>query len=275
MKISLISQLIIIFVVTQLIGLAVGSALIGAIAAGDIEQPTIITDNPEDVENAIGLFVYIIVFTVILLIAIKFLKGAFLFRLLEAFVVFIASLIVFGVFLPGLELLFAVLLVALRFAIPRNVMLRNATAVIAIAGVGSLIGISMGLLPVLIFLVLLSAYDLIAVFGTKHMVTLAKGITKRNLAFTVALPTEEHQFELGTGDLAMPLMLAVSVMRSYSAVGYPLYLVPAAAVLLGSLVGLILTMSYISKRVGIALPALPPQTLCMVVALLIVKLAWL
>ncbi len=267
----LFRKMVLLFTVTQLIGLGVGTVLIGEIASGNLEQPTIITDNPDDPVNALGLIAGIIFFTGFLLLFMLFFKGAKLFRLMELFVLFTASVIVFASFIPEMAFTFTIYLIALRLLFPKNVLIRNVAAVISIGGVGALIGVSLGVMPVLVFLILLSVYDFIAVFKTKHMVTLAKGITGKNLAFTVAIPTEEHQFELGTGDLVLPLVFAVSVMKAGQHLGYPLYLVPALMVLAASLIGLLLTINYLQTRIGKALPALPPQAILMIAAWLLSK----
>ncbi len=263
--------LIAIFLVTQLLGIAVGIGLIQEIETGGMEQPTVFTENPDDPINALALIVGILFFTGVLLLFMKFFKGAGLFRILEIFVLFSATVIAASAFLPELAFLFAVQLVALKLLFPKNVFIRNVAAVVAIAGVGALIGVSLGVVPVLIFLILLSVYDFIAVFKTKHMVTLAKGISGRNLAFSVALPSKKHQFELGTGDLVMPLVFAVSVMKASQPLGFPNFVVPAAMVLVASLIGLLLTINYIRTRIGKALPALPPQAALMIVAWLASK----
>lgn len=262
--------LLLVFLVTQVLGVAVGAILIGEIASGEMEQPTIVTENPDDPINAVALIAGILFFTGMLLLFMLFFKGAKLFRLLELFVVFTASLIVFSAIIPGAAFIFAVELVALKLLLPKSVLVRNASAVIAIAGVGALIGVTLGVIPVLVFLILLSVYDFIAVFKTKHMVKLAKGISKRNLSFTVAIPTKEHTFELGTGDLVLPLVFAVSVMNA-SPSGFPLYLLPAGLILLASLAGLLFTINWVSKHVGKALPALPLQAVLMIVAWLLSK----
>ncbi len=267
MEKKLMLKLSVLFIITQFLGIAVAVNFIGAIQEGTLEQTGIVTENPEDVENAIFLFVYILIFTAIFLVMLHFFKGVVLFKLLESFVVFGTAWVVFGVFLPDIGFMLAVLLVAIRIALPKNILLRNLSSVIAVAAVGALIGISLGVLPVLLFIVLLSIYDFIAVFKTKHMVKLAKGITKKNLAFTFALPSKEleHQFELGTGDMVIPLTFAVSVMSTSALQGivFPQYIVPGALILLGSLIGLLWTINYSSKHVGKALPALPPQTVLM------------
>jgi len=268
---SVFSKLVLIFVVTQILGIMVGTTLIGEIASGDLVQPTVVTDNPDDPINAVALIASILVFTGMLLVFMHFFKGAGLFRIMELFVLFTTSTIVFASFIPEVAFLFSVQLVALRIVLPKNIALRNLAAIIAVAGVGALIGVTLGVIPVLVFLILLSVYDFIAVFKTKHMVTLAKGISGRNLAFTVAIPTKKHQFELGTGDLVMPLVFAVSVMKANQGLGFPTYVIPAAFVLFASLAGLLLTIAYLSKRIGRALPALPPQAALMIVAWLITK----
>ena len=44
------------------------------------------------------------------------------------------------------------------------------------AGVASIFGVSLDILPVIILLILLAVYDAISVYKTKHMITLAEGV---------------------------------------------------------------------------------------------------
>lgn len=266
---KLMYKLIIIFVITQLIGLFVGTQLIQ-----ENVKATIVSENPEDPINAIALMAYILVVTGILLLAIKVIKGKYIFKSLELLAIFGTSLIVFGSFIPSVIFVLGIslFLVLLRIVFSKNILLRNITSTISIAGVGALIGVSLGILPILLFIILLSAYDLIAVFKTKHMITLAKNITQKNLSFTVALPTKEKTFELGTGDLVIPLTFAVSVLNATS-LEYPLKFLPPAAILIASLIGLVWTVDFCSKKPGRALPALPPQTLLMATAFAIMFFA--
>ncbi len=249
---SLFLQLTAIFLITQILGLAVAGFLLE-----EGIKTTIVSDNPEDIVNAFALIAYILVFTGIILVIIKFFKGGALFKLLETLAIFSTSVIVFSAFIPEIAFMLSVLLVALRNSVADNLLARNLSAVIAIAGAGAVIGVSIGVLPALTFIVLLAIYDFIAVFKTKHMVTMAKSITKRNLAFTVALPTKNHTFQLGTGDLVIPLVFATAVLNATSS-----FLLPVL-VLIASLVGLLLTIEYCSRNVGKALPALPLQTVLM------------
>ena len=211
MNMRLIAQLVLLFLLTQVLGLLVGDFLINQGI-----HTTLLNDDPNDVANSIGLFVWIIIFTAFLLVLIKFAPDwlfSILIKGVEIMAIFGTAIIVLMPFISTDEIIFgtALILVALRIIFSKNLILRNITSIIAAAGAGSLIGASLGVMPVLVFVVLLSAYDFIAVFKTKHMVTLAKGITKKNLSFTYAMPTKGHQFELGTGDMIIPLAFAAPV----------------------------------------------------------------
>ncbi len=271
MDLQLFSKLLTLFLVTQALGMIVAVDLLDKINSGELEQPRIVTENPGDVENAVGLFAYIILFTIIILIIIKFVKGILLFRILEAIAIFASSFLVFNVFLSEAAVMLAVLLVLLRNALRDSIFLRNISGIIAVAGAGALTGISLGITPVIVFVVMLAIYDIIAVFWTKHMVVMAKHLTKSNLAFTYALPTKQHQFELGTGDIVIPLAFSTSVLREGFSLGFPNYLWLPLMILLGSIIGLVATIEYASKSPGKALPALPLQTGIMIAMLAIGK----
>ncbi len=301
---QLLTQLILIFVVTQALGLFVGSYLIGQGI-----RTTIVSDNPEGLENGIGLIAWILALTAVLLIVIKFVSDKILFiflKGLEALAVFGSAMIVLLPFgLSDLLMLgIGIALVGARIAFRGSVLLRNISSIVAAAGAGALIGASVGVVPLLVFLLLMAAYDFIAVFKTKHMVTLAKSLTTKNLAFTFAMPTVKeadsetsehvknakghgwleggsdkklvrgHQFELGTGDMVVPLAFAVSVLATaQKTIPMPYALLPAGAVLAASLMGLVFTVHQVSKKEGRALPALPVQAGLMAVVFGLMRVA--
>lgn len=270
---QLLSQLVLIFIITQTLGLYAGSHLMQ-----EGVKATIVNEDPESVDNSIGLLAWILISTGALLLILRFapewLMYIFL-KAIESLAIWASALIVLFPVDISVELALglATLLVALRILLKKNILLRNVSSIIATAGAGALIGASLGVVPLLVFLVLLAAYDFIAVFKTKHMVTLAKGITGKNLSFTFALPTKEHQFELGTGDLVVPLAFAVSVLgATRHATPYPFNFVPVAAILAASLAGLLITLNEASKRKGVPLPALPLQSALMAVVFIATKI---
>ena len=263
---GLLAQLVILFIITQAMGLAVGDFLIN-----EQIRTSIVNDDPESVDNSLGLIAWVLVFTAMLILVIRFAPEWLLTIILKG----IESLTVFGtsiiVLLPTkladeIILGAAALSVAVRIIFSKNIWLRNASSVVAAAGAGALIGASLGVVPVFVFIVLLAIYDFIAVFKTKHMVELAKGVTKKNLSFTYALPTKEHQFELGTGDMVIPLAFSVSVLATVKdTMIYPFFFLPPVMILVASLAGLLVTMHFASLKKGMALPALPLQTLLMLI----------
>ncbi len=248
-------------------------------------------------EGAFIYLVYILVATAALLLLMRFYRKPGIFRLMEAVVILMATgYVLFSVLstaLPSVNpnslLIFAALATG-ALIIAKNIRpgLRNFLAVSSSIGVGILIG-SNGFYLAYFLMLLITIYDYIAVFVTKHMLTMANEISSKNLAFLIgstdyeaipkkylskkdiaeykkqARPTDPivknlvkngifpvvSQVQLGTGDLALPLMLSVSAyisFLSYSA---------AVMIALGSTFGMIFTM-YLLKRYKVALPAIPP-----------------
>ncbi|MDD5111485.1 MAG: presenilin family intramembrane aspartyl protease, partial [Candidatus Altiarchaeota archaeon] len=122
--------------------------------------------------------------------------------------------------------------------------------ILTVVGAGALLGASLSIIPSIILLIILSIYDLIAVFWTKHMVTLAEN-AKGKLPFMFIIPHKGKTVGLGTGDLAIPLVFTASVLKDYT-------LASALATSAGGLIGLLTLFLYIQKRKRITLPALPP-----------------
>ena len=246
-----------IFLIVQIIGLYCGYQYIQMLNTGEIEGAF---QNPEEVSNSLLLFVYILLMTGVLLLIIRFKKS--LLRVFEAMAIFFASWIAFDFLIPywligenipwGLVL--ALALTAWKMLKP-TILSQNVALIFALSGAGAIIGGSLGVLPIIVFLLILSIYDFISVFWTKHMVYLAKAITERPMAFTAAVPLKtkkvSHVFQLGGGDLVMPLILSVSVLGR-------LGLYQAALTTLGSLVALGILFAYVLKHPGEPLPALPP-----------------
>lgn len=285
MQREMLAYFLVFFVLTNALGLLVAHTFLAPELNEQIVQSvTLVNDDKQDPVNSLALLAYILLVTGILLLVIKFFQGKMgaLLRIVEAVAIFFISISILEIILSNfivindwigiLIILVGIALVILRNKFPENVWLRNVVTILLAGYVGALIGTGLGVFPILIFLVLLSIYDFIAVFKTKHMVTLAKAVTKKNLAFSYALPTPQHQFELGTGDLVMPLAFATAVLGAYATqLLFPYYVLPALLILVGSLTGLLATLEYCSRNVGKALPALPLQTVFMLVLFVVLQ----
>ncbi|MDD1756047.1 MAG: hypothetical protein LUQ39_04345 [Methanomassiliicoccales archaeon] len=138
-------------------------------------------------------------------------------------------------------------------------------------GAAIVLGISFGILPVLILLVVLAIYDAVSVYKTKHMLALADGVVPLRLPVLFVVPkekdftmdsldrggsvTEQPAEErgamlMGVGDAVIPAILTVSVflsLPSESADFQYANLLVALGALLGSCVGFFVLMRYVMK----------------------------
>ena len=268
---KLLYQILLFFVLAQLIGLFTASVIIKDMKLNPYVQQFVITENVEDIFNAVYFFAYVLVGAAVFMAIIKFYKGQMLFKGLELIMISTSSSIVFYAasrLVYGFDLSMTVGIVGgLLFAVAKFFLpdLKNAAAILATAGVGVIFGISLGVLPVIIMLLLLSVYDYIAVFKTKHMVKMAEVLIKSDLAFTVSASIgkgkprfseqgERNRIDLGTGDIVAPVMFEVSALN----------ISPLASlfVFIGACIALVALM-YFAMRKKVVLPALPPITLGM------------
>jgi len=288
-------QVALFFALTQIIGIYAGVVLIqGAIANEDLLALSVAPmPTANDPMNALFFLAYILFGAVMIILVARYYKGMIMFQLLESLVIFSASSIVFFAFAlfplnMGLEearLFGGVLGLALAGAKFIWVQAKNAAAIISSAGVGAIFGFSLGFLPAVLFTILLSIYDYIAVFKTRHMVEMARELSTRQLSFAVTakeVPArkqdekievyverankEGDRLDLGTGDLSVPAMLSVSAYT----LG-PNGLIYSFAVAAGSTIALYMLLKFVSKE-RVFLPALPPICLGGMLGLLLVKL---
>jgi presenilin-like A22 family membrane protease len=154
--------------------------------------------------------------------------------------------------------------------------------VLLCAGVASIFGIAVGILPALLLLALLAIYDAISVYRTKHMITLAEGVLSVKAPILFVIPKrrdysfikegitiggeeggeekegekkERGAFIIGMGDLIMPSILVVSAYVFIEVPGWA-FPPPAIGAILGSLAGLAVLLRAVSK--GKPQAGLPP-----------------
>jgi presenilin-like A22 family membrane protease len=146
------------------------------------------TQNPDDPTNSIVYVGAIVVMTALMLAAFKF----DLDWIVRGFVVLASAGLawqVFDVLVPfpfsfGLAALVGVALVAY----PEWYVIDAAGVLMGGAAAG-LFGISFGLLPTLVLLVVLAVYDAISVYGTEHMLDLADGVMDMKVPVILVIPT--------------------------------------------------------------------------------------
>jgi presenilin-like A22 family membrane protease len=146
----------------------------------------------------------------------------------------------------------------------------DTAGVLVAVGVIGIFGISLSILPVMILLVVLAIYDAISVYGTKHMVALADGVTQMRLPILLVIPkkknysylaqkplkqqldegSEREAMFMGLGDIIIPGVLmasAFSFLPDESFGGVPGNLVVAFGTIVGSVLGFALLMRFVLK----------------------------
>ena len=191
----------------------------------------------------------------------------FSFKFFLVFVVFAGSQIIAGAFVnPPMDLAAAVIAV-LIFIFLRNVLVHNIGVILGIAGIASVLGLALSPKTALFLLVILSFYDILSVYVTRHMVAMARNMIESGSPFGFIIPSEGTSFLrprseaqakigeqfmiLGSGDVGLPLILACSLVG--------LYMSEAVIVGIFSLAGLFLThLIFVNQKVRKPMAALPP-----------------
>jgi len=256
------------FVIAQLMAIAITPTF--------QEQNVQAFENPENVGNAIFYIAVILVFTAVLLTIAKY---GFK-RLIKAIILFAVGTTMFYVFYPllwkiipyGINLgividipfsLSILLAVSLTFALYKHPewYVVDTVGIVIAAGAASIFGLSLAILPTIVLLVALAVYDAIAVYKTKHMISLADSVVDLRLPVLLVIPKkssysflkqkrlketlekeeEREAIFMGLGDVVMPCILVVS---SFRFVGSP---VVTFSTLLGGLLGFLILMYFVMK----------------------------
>ena len=242
-------------------------------------------ENPDSVANPIIYLVIVIAFTALILLIAKFGKRI----LIKYFVLGSVLVTIYYVAWPMLALalgmgapigpaevggaLLAVALTALLWFYPEWYVI-DAVGVAVAAGAAGIFGISFGLLPSLLLLVAFAVYDAIAVYRTKHMLSLADSVLELRLPIMFVVPktwrysfleetrrvrnpdpndkpeAREAMF-MGLGDAVIPAILVVSSLTflapTVAVGGVPGPLLVALATLAGSLLGFFALMWFVLR----------------------------
>lgn len=227
------------------------------------------TESPEDPTNSVLYFGAILVFTAFILFVVK--KGKE--RVLQAVILgsvavlaFYTLLAVLGLLLPGTAALLTAGVCAAGVAAavglyPEWYVVNTAGVLMGAAGAG-IFGISFGIVPALLLLVVLAVYDAVAVYRTKHMLTLADGVMDLKLPVMFIVPRrlsysfveqedeitegdERDALFMGLGDAVIPGVLVASAAHF---IEVPLAEnLAVAGAFVGALAGFVLLMRQVAK----------------------------
>jgi presenilin-like A22 family membrane protease len=240
-------------------------------------------EDPTSIANPFIFIAILLVFTGFLLVLIKFdlkkvIAAIIGFSIFLTFGYIFAALVTAALgttdFAMVVVLVLSILATALLYIFPEWYVIDSLGILIG-AGVASIFGVSLDILPVIILLVLLAVYDAISVYKTKHMITLAEGVIDLKTPILFVVPKrrdysfirdgigklneggERGAFIIGMGDLIMPSILVVSAnvfLKGWRLAG--IVNLPALGAMIGSFVGLGVLLSYVAS--GKPQAGLPP-----------------
>ncbi|MEK7122907.1 MAG: presenilin family intramembrane aspartyl protease [Patescibacteria group bacterium] len=190
-----------------------------------------LTSGMFPVAPAYPVFLFLVFFattTALLLMLFRFYRGRWLYRALFSLVAFLGLLKLFETVFPfEFSILLAALFLAGFFFIS-TVWTHDVIVILASAGIGSVFSLSFTEDIAFVILLILSAYDVIAVFVTKHMMTLAHAMIRSQATFALFVPERIGGFAasiasvrpgagfliLGGGDIVLPMIYLSSVART-------------------------------------------------------------
>ena len=159
-----------------------------------------------------------------------------------------------------------------------SVLIHNLAMILAIAGIAVFLGLSLRPETVAVLLMILSVYDFLAVYKTKHMIRIAEEMMSVGAVLALIIPQEIAGFKanlkevkpggkfmiLGGGDVAFPLLLCFSL----SGRGIIHSLIIASFALLGLFVSFRLFVGQQPRR---PIPALPAVALFSLIGFLLLR----
>jgi len=227
-------------------------------------------EQTDDPLNLIFIFAIILGVTAVILLIAKFWKK----QIIQFIILGAIGYTSFWVFIPLFAIIFslqmalifsvilALILVIALFKYPEWYVI-DICGIIVGAGAIAIFGISLGIFLVILLLIGLAIYDAISVYKTKHMIDLADTVMDLKLPVLLVVPKirnysliketkslkqkledneERDAFFMGLGDVVMPGILVAASFR-FIENGLPV----AISVMIGTLVGFIILMTFVIK----------------------------
>ena len=217
--------------------------------------------------------------TAIVLGLIRIMHGGRFLRLFFILALFAGTTTTLGFFVSDIWAIILALVIIAIYLLKQQVWLHDLVLILTLSGIIALLGASLSPYTVAVLLVVMSIYDYVAVYKTKHMVRMAKAMIAGRAIFAMIFPEhfkgfferigQAHPGEgfmmLGTGDFVFPLIMAVSAFSISST---------AAWIVFGfSLMGLLIThILFVSQKVRRPMPALPPLAAAAILGFLVSSL---
>lgn len=238
-----------------LVALFLLANLLGLLAASELQGTAAVQQAAEQHEGASsGVFFFLMIgaATGLMLVLYRF-DAELLIRAWMVLALFMTTFLFFGAFFDLVTTLIMTGLTFLGRHRARDFAAKNMYTVFPFAGAGALFGSILGFVPAVLLLALLSAYDWFSVNISEHMVSLAKSGLSSDTFMGFSYPkgdadmTDIERMEevpeqevdgetvqvgmLGGGDIVIPMLFAVVVLRDFGPVPALFSVFGAAALL--------------------------------------------
>jgi presenilin-like A22 family membrane protease len=232
-------------------------------------------EDPTSIANPFAYMLLILVFTGLLLLAMKLKRGWIISGFILLSIAVSIYYVMVAVMSPLLALVPTLAIMLLLHFYPEWYII-DAFGILVCAGISSLFGVSMTVLPALLLLGVLAVYDAISVYKTRHMISLAEGAIKMKAPLLFVVPkSRDYSFRidqeisnsseetkkrgayfLGLGDAIIPTILVISASWSLPAGGFYGLSLPVLGAMLGTYLGFLLLMTTTRDRPQAGLPFL-------------------
>ncbi len=221
-----------------------------------IERPEL-----KEKDSYLSILFAIIIATSLALVLLKY-QALRLWKLWFFLSVFFTLMIAFNAFIAQLWALILALVFASLKTFRNSVVIHNFSELFIYGGLAVIFVPVINVLAMVVILVIISIYDYIAVYKTKHMVKMAKFQSKIKLFAGLMIPYGKKAAILGGGDLGFPLLFSGVLFKSY---GWgALIVVLTSTLALGYLL--------VKSEKGKYYPAMPFLTVGILIGYVIVRL---
>ncbi|HPS92568.1 MAG TPA: presenilin family intramembrane aspartyl protease PSH [Methanothrix sp.] len=246
--------------------------------------------DPSSTSNPFVYMLLILAFTAVLLLAIKKKKNWIVNGFIQLSIATSIYYLMVAFVSPLLALLPTVAALVLLRCYPEWYVI-DIFGIAVCAGISSLFGVSMTILPALMLLVILAVYDALSVYKTRHMVSLAEGVIRVKAPLLFVVPKsrsysfrkdagavsssldqgepggsagssslqaagKKGAFFLGLGDAIIPTILVVSAYSSLPVGGFLGINLPTIGAMLGTYLGFMALMTTSRDKPQAGLPFL-------------------
>lgn len=197
------------FLITQFVGLTANEIYLSSKLPYGLEPPKV-EQNTSPLFFISMIVVVSVVFIVMQKLRFRILMKAWFFIAITTCIAVTLSAFI----KPWIAIILSLVIVVMKMK-ERDIYIHNLGEILVYGGVVALFAPILNFWTALILLILMSIYDYIAVFITKHMINLAKMQGELGIFSGLMVRNKDEIAILGGGDIAFTLLFAVVVLKQF------------------------------------------------------------